>query len=304
MSAAASVSVVIPVLNGAATIGNTLTGLMHQAPGPRPAEILVVDNGSTDATRTIVERFPVTLLSEATPGPAAARNRGLHAARGAVVAHLDADTLPTRRWLAEIAAPFADPAVTQVAGRMLSYRPSTAAERYYADCFLDCEAENAAAEGFPFAAAGNMAVRRDAALAVGGWDEQFRVGQDVDLSYRLLRRFHTPIRYQAGALVFVRTSRTMAELKGRAFKYGQGRARLWLQYGEAAGWGPRRAARVASALAWSALWPCVLRTARWAGRASDQDVQAAACHRAWTWALWGGFASMMRHREWRQVSAS
>ena len=147
-----------------------------------------------------------------------------------------------------------------------------------------------------------MAVRRDAAVAVGGWNEDFRVGQDVDLSYRLRRRFQTPIRYQAGALVFVRTSRTVAELQGRAFKYGQGRARLWLQYREAAAWGPRWAARVASGLALSALWPSLLRTARWAGCASDQDVQTAECHRAWNWGLWRGFASMVRHREWRQLS--
>jgi len=296
------VSVVIPVLNGAATIGDTLSGLMHQAAAPFAAEILVVDNGSTDDTRAVVEKFPVALLTETARGPAAARNRGLQAARGAIVAHLDADTLPTRRWLAEIAAPFGDPCVTQVAGRMLSYRASTPAERYYSRCFLDREENNARAEGFPFAASGNMAVRRAAAVAVGGWDEAFRVGQDVDLSYRLLRRFNTPIRYQPTAVAFVRTSRTLGELKARAFKYGQGRARLWLQYREAAAWGPRRTVRVAGGLALTAVWPYLLAGARWAGCASDDDVRNAECHRAWNWALWRGFASMMRHREWRQLS--
>ena len=301
MNAAPSVSVVIPVLDGAATIGDTLTAVLHQAPSSFTAEILVVDNGSTDDTRAVVGKFPVALLTEETPGPAAARNRGLHAARGAVIAHLDADTLPTRRWLAEIAAPFADPSVTQVAGRMLAYRPSTAAECYYARRFLDCEAANANAEGLPFAAAANMAMRRDAALAVGGWDEDFRVGQDVDLSYRLLRRFQTPIHYQASALAFVRTSRTLAELDARAFKYGQGRARLWLRYREAAAWGPRRTARISWTLAVSALWPYLIRTASWTAWASDHDVRTAECQRVWHWGLWRGFASMVRHREWRQL---
>ena len=302
MSASPSVSVVIPVLNGAATIGDTLTAVMHQAPSAFTAEILVVDNGSTDDTRAIVGKFSVALLTENTPGSAAARNRGLHAARGAVVAHLDADTLPTRRWLAEIAAPFSDPSVTQVAGRMLGYRPSTPAECYYARCFLDCEAANANAEGFPFAAAANMAVRRDAALAIGGWDETFRVGQDVDLSYRLRRHFQTPIHYQARALAFVRTSRTVAELRARAFKYGQGRARLWLRHREVAAWGTRRAARVACGLALSALWPYLLRTAHWTGCATNRDVETAECQRVWHWGLWRGFASMLRHREWRQLN--
>jgi len=301
MTDAPTLTVVVPVRNGARTIGDTLTGLVHQAPSPIIRDIVVVDDGSTDATRAVVQKFPVTLLTEAGRGPAAARNRGLHAARGAIVAHLDADTLPTRRWLAEIAAPFSDPAVNQVAGRMLGLRPATPAERYYARRFLDCEADNAIAEGFPFAAAGNMAVRREAALAVGGWDEEFRVGQDVDLSHRLRQRFGSPIRYQAGAVVFVRTSRTLPELSARAFKYGQGRAKLWLCHRDAAGWGAQRSVRIAGSLLLSALGPPLLRTARWAGRATDHDVEDAECHRAWTWSLWRGFASMLRHREWRQL---
>ena len=261
MSASPSVSVVIPVLDGAATIGDTLTGLMNQAPGPLAAEILVVDNGSTDDTRAIVEKFPVELLSETKPGPAAARNRGLHAARGAVVAHLDADTLPTRRWLAEIAAPFADPAVTQVAGRMLSYRPSTPAERYYAQYFLDREEENASADGFPVrrrrqhgGSARCRARRRRMERGVSS-----RPGRRPVLSTAAALRYADPL--PAGAVVFVRTSRTLAELKGRAFKYGQGRARSLAAVSGGGGVGPavgrargRRAGAV-GALAVSARGP-------------------------------------------------
>lgn len=298
-----SVSIVIPVLNGAATVGATLTALLHQSDAASPPEILVIDNGSTDATRSVVEGFPVTLLTEGTRGPAAARNCGLRAARGAIVAHLDADTLPTRRWLAEIAAPFADAHIQQVAGRMLPYRPSTAAERYYATRFLDREAENARAQRFPFAASGNMAVRRDALLAVGGWDESFLVGQDVDLCYRLQRRFQTPIHYQPGAAAFVRTSHSVAALRARAFKYGQARAKLWQQYPEAAAWGLGWGTRVATALMLSAAAPHLLRVMQWTGRANAAAVEQAECHRAWTWSLWRGFASMIRHREWRQLHA-
>ncbi|MDX2170103.1 MAG: glycosyltransferase [Deltaproteobacteria bacterium] len=301
MSAAPLVSVVIPVLNGAATIGDTLTGLLHQRPLGFEREILVVDNGSTDATRRVVGQFPVTLLSEPRPGPSAARNCGLHAARGAIVAHLDADTLPTRGWLAAIAAAFADPAVVQVAGRLLADRPSTPAARYFARCFLDRDEANARATPFPFASSGNMAVRREALLAVGGWDEQFRVSQDVDLSCRLADRFAQPIRYQAAALAFVRICRTPAELRAQAFKYGQGRAQLWMHYRDRAPSSARQATRIAGGLAWSAAWPAVIAAARRLGRASAEDVALAVCHRTWNWFLWRGFASMVRHREWRQL---
>src|SRR5260370_26945355 len=103
-----SVSVVIPVLNGEATIGELLGALLTQRDPPAATEVIVVDNGSVDATRDIVRRAGVTLLEEPVRGPAAARNCGLRQARGDVVAHLDADTLPTSRWLAELVAPFAD----------------------------------------------------------------------------------------------------------------------------------------------------------------------------------------------------
>ncbi len=304
MSGSVVVTVVVPVLNGADTIRDTLTGLTHQAcHGLSAVEILVVDNGSTDATRSIVAQFPVTLLDEPKRGPSAARNRALHVARGAVVAHLDADAIPTRRWLTEIVAPFADPKVLQVAGRMVGDRPTTAVERYYARRFLDREAENATAEGFPFAASGNMAVRREAALAIGGWDEDFIVAQDVDLSYRLLRRFGSSIHYQRNALALVRSSRTPFELMQRAFKYGQGRARLWLRHREAVQFGPARAARIVAGLAVLSVWPHMVRAAKHAGRATDADVQDAVCHRLWNWWLWRGFMSMLHHREWRQLAA-
>ena len=104
------VSVVIPVYNGSATIGDTLRSLQAQSGAPA-FEVIVVDNGSTDATREVVSRFDVTLLDEVTRGPAAARNRGLRDARADIVAHCDADTVLTRRWLSELVEPLRDPGV-------------------------------------------------------------------------------------------------------------------------------------------------------------------------------------------------
>ena len=52
----------MPVLNGASTIGDTLTSLLHQAAPPDNTEIFVVDGGSTDDTTKVVGNFDVTLL--------------------------------------------------------------------------------------------------------------------------------------------------------------------------------------------------------------------------------------------------
>lgn len=299
MTALPSVSVVIPVLNGADTIGDTLAGLTHQTAYPGETEILVVDNGSNDGTAAVVRNFPVTLLCEPKRGPSAARNRGLYAARGEVVAYLDADTLPTRRWLAEIAAPFMERETLLVAGRLMGYRPETTAEKFYARFYVDREQEDARALTFPFAPSANMAVRREAAIAIGGWDEDFRVAQDMELSYRLLSEFKTTIYYQRAALVFLRTRATPAALNRQAFKYGQGRAKLWMRYPGVARWNAWRAIRILGGLGVIAVWPLVAGVAEKAGRASPEDVVFARYYRSWNWWSWHGFATMIRHKEWQ-----
>jgi len=88
---APTISVVIPARNAARFIGEAITSVLSQtAP---PLEVLVVDDGSTDDTRSVVERFDglVRYLPVPAGGPARARNAGIEAARGSHIAFLDAD---------------------------------------------------------------------------------------------------------------------------------------------------------------------------------------------------------------------
>ncbi len=87
------ISVVIPVFNGAGFIGEAIESVLAQ--DEKPLEIIVVDDGSTDNSAEIAESFgsPVLVLRQENRGPAAARNRGLRAARGQYIAFLDADDL-------------------------------------------------------------------------------------------------------------------------------------------------------------------------------------------------------------------
>src|SRR5215831_9736007 len=111
-----SVSIIIPTFNGAARIGKCLGALTPQA-GRIKAEILVVDDGSSDGTAGVVSRHPgVRFVSQANAGPAAARNRGALEATGTIILFTDDDCVPTCEWLAAMVGPFEDPDVVGVKG--------------------------------------------------------------------------------------------------------------------------------------------------------------------------------------------
>jgi glycosyltransferase involved in cell wall biosynthesis len=91
------VCVVIPVYNGAASIGRAIASALAQT--FRPSEIIVVDDGSTDATQAALYPFGkhIKVIKQANMGPAVARNVAIDVARGEFIAFLDADDV----WLPE-----------------------------------------------------------------------------------------------------------------------------------------------------------------------------------------------------------
>ena len=108
-----AVSVVIPVLNGAATISQQLAALAGQT-YRGPMEVLVADNGSTDATVEVVQalsgRLPGLRLVDASArvGTNHARNAGAAAAGGDLLAFCDADDVAAPGWLAGLVAGLED----------------------------------------------------------------------------------------------------------------------------------------------------------------------------------------------------
>jgi glycosyltransferase involved in cell wall biosynthesis len=130
------VVVVVPCLDDAAFLAPCLEALAHQT---RPAdEVLVVDNGSTDASRQVARRAGATLAVERRRGvwPAAARGYDLAARNADVIARLDADSVPPTDWVERIAAAFeADPRLDALTGAARFYGGSRlvnyVGEHYY-----------------------------------------------------------------------------------------------------------------------------------------------------------------------------
>ncbi len=225
------VSVVVAVRNGAATIGATVESLLAVR-YPRPAlEILVVDNGSTDETVGLLNAMGdrIRVLHESRRGAAAARNRGIRAARGRMIAFTDADAVVEPEWLGAILAQLNDPTVGIVGGRILSIEPCNRIERFGERIHNQQAAIEV--EKLPYVMTGNWASRRDVLLEVGLFDESLLRGQDVDLAWRIREAGYRLV-YEPAAIVRHRNERTIPGLVREGFVHGLHGARLLEKSGQ------------------------------------------------------------------------
>jgi glycosyltransferase involved in cell wall biosynthesis len=181
---APAISVVVPAYNAAATIAECVRVLSEQTEPRASYEVIVVDDGSTDATAAIAARCGATVLRQPNAGPAAARNAGVAAARGSVVLFTDADCAPALDWMAEMVAPLANPQLAGVKGVYRTRQRSLCArfvQIEYQDRY-DHTARRPYVDLVDTYAAG---YRREVLVSSGGFDPRFRYLEDQELSFRL-----------------------------------------------------------------------------------------------------------------------
>jgi glycosyltransferase involved in cell wall biosynthesis len=183
---ATSASIIIPTFNGSSRIGNCLDSLTKQTVG-RNVEILVVDDGSTDNTASVIRgHSSVHLIVQANAGPASARNRGALDAQGEILLFTDDDCVPMPDWLEAMLAPFKD---SEIAGAKGIYRTH---QRSLVARFVQIEYEDkyrlmAGQPTIDFIDTYSAAFRRDRFLEMTGYDTSFPVAcaEDIELSYRM-----------------------------------------------------------------------------------------------------------------------
>jgi len=213
---AADVTVVVPVKDDATRLPRLL-----EATAECDARI-VVDDGS---------REPVpdaTVRHDEPKGPAAARNAGWRAARTEFVAFLDADTVPEPGWLQSLLPHFSDPSVVAVAPRVRS----SPGDGLLADYELEQSSLDLGTNPAPvrpmskvsYVPTAALVVRRGALVAAGGFDEDLRYGEDVDLVWRLLDV--GAVRYEPASIVRHAPRPTLRAWLRQRFDYGTSAAPL------------------------------------------------------------------------------
>ncbi len=180
------ITVVIPVFNREATLARTLDSIDAQT--RRPAAVVLVDNGSADASLSILQHWAstrphVSVAVERRPGACAARNRGLAMVSTPFVMFFDSDDVMLPRHVEDFSRAIASSPDTDIFGRNIIAEAADGTRRklYY----------KAVAPMFNHIFRGSlstqrMVVRTDLVRRVGGWDEALAGWNDFELGVRLL----------------------------------------------------------------------------------------------------------------------
>ena len=212
--------------NEAATIDECLTSIENLT--YPDYEVIVVNDGSRDATGDIARRHAsVTVIDIPNGGLSAARNVGLEHATGEIVAYTDGDVRVDPDWLTHLVQPFLTSDVAGAGGPNLV----PADDPPMAQCIARAPGsptqvmlDDRIAEHVPGC---NMAFRRDALLAVGGFNPIYlRAGDDVDICWRLQAR-GWQIGFAPSALVWHRHRASLRAYWRQQVGYGEGES--WLK---------------------------------------------------------------------------
>jgi GT2 family glycosyltransferase len=222
------ISVIVPVRNGARSLAALLQSLDRQTLARDRFEVIVVANGSADASPQIAAAHGARVLQEPIANRSQARNRGVQAARSRLYAFTDADCVASPRWLEALLA--CRNAGSVVAGAVelgVSDSPN-AIERFERLWRFGQEAW--VLQGW--AATANLLVHREAFEAVGGFETAYRHGgEDADFCLRAGAAGHT-LAYCPGAVVRHPGERALGPFLARFFRHGHGSSQVFYRLGQ------------------------------------------------------------------------
>ncbi|MCZ7664566.1 MAG: mycofactocin biosynthesis glycosyltransferase MftF [Thermoleophilia bacterium] len=227
---APSVSVIVPAKDRAAELDACLAALFALDYPADRLEVIVVDDGSEDGTAGVAARYPcLCLANDRNRGQSYSRNAGARRATGEILAFIDSDCVADPGWLRELVPFFAWPRVAAIGGYVAGHHDQTRLDRYeQAASSLNMGERLILAGDDPssfYVPTCNLLVRREAYLAAGGLREDLRVGEDVDLCWRL-RRTGSYLVYSPSGRVLHRHRSRLPQMLRRRAQYGTSEAVL------------------------------------------------------------------------------
>ena len=225
------VSVVVPVFNGEADLPGLIGCLQGQSYPVGQVEYLLVDNNSSDRTAIILQRaeqdfqsqelYLRPLTEDRIQSSYAARNTGIRAATGEILAFTDADCRPVEGWISSLIQPFTDPEVTIVAGEIVALPGKTLLEQYADSQDTLSQKHTLAHPFFPYGQTANLAIRRQVLEQVGLFRPYLTTGGDADLCWRIQQQTGGQLKFAPTAVVQHRHRATLQELQSQWRRYGR-----------------------------------------------------------------------------------
>lgn len=230
-----AVSVIVPVYNDPDGVRTTLESLLDQSVPRRSYEVVVVDNGSTDETRSVVRSFVarfdhVRLVVEAdVQGSYAARNRGIRSARGSILAFVDADMCVDPDWLRRAVTAMEASGAEYLACAVQLYVPGeteSLAGKY--NRLTDLQVGRFIRR-MRFAPTCSLLVRRSLLEALGPFDPRFRSSGDLEFGHRV-DRSGRPLYYAPDVVMYHPARTTVRSLLRKSYRIGRGKVELHRYY--------------------------------------------------------------------------
>jgi len=233
-----TITVLVPCMNEEAVVRQTIERVFSSGYPAGKLEVVCVNDGSKDNTLNEMLAAQTRHITTENRGLSSARNTGMREAKGEIVAYIDDDAWPDPHWLTYLAATFLRTSHVGVGGPNIPPPDDGPIAHCVANApggpihvlLTDQEAEH-----IPGC---NMAFRKDALEAVGGFDHTFRIaGDDVDLCWRLQERGWT-LGFSAAAMVWHRRRNSVKTYLKQQKNYGKAEAYLekkWPEKYNAAG---------------------------------------------------------------------
>lgn len=229
-----NISVIVPALNAESTLRLCLDSLSQLDYPSENLEVILVDNGSTDATVDIARGYNITVLSEPTiKSSYAARNKGILAATGDLIAFTDADCIVTPGWLKNLVSYWDDQNIGCFAGEIEAYQPTSLVEKFSDRAGILRQGGTLSCAYLPYTQTANSAYRREVFERVGLFLSEMTSGGDADIAWRMQKQLGLQVKFIPEALVYHKHRTSIEGLYTQFMKYEHGKlswAKLYPEY--------------------------------------------------------------------------